>query len=87
MISVIIPTLNEEHNLSKNLSRITNHADEVIVADANSSDATRQVAKQHGCTVVDGGLPSKARNKGFEASNGDQLFFLDADVRISEEFF
>jgi glycosyltransferase involved in cell wall biosynthesis len=58
----------------------------VVVADAHSSDRTRQIAQEAGCTVVDGGLPGAGRNAGARASRGTLLLFLDADVRIGPGF-
>ena len=51
MLSIIIPTYNEEEYLPKLLNCIKNqtHKDyEIIVADANSKDKTRQIAKKYG---------------------------------------
>ena len=67
MISIIIPTLNEEAYLPKLLRSI--HGQhfkdmEVIVADAGSKDKTVQIAKAHGCKITPGGLPGKGRNEG-----------------------
>jgi GT2 family glycosyltransferase len=58
----------------------------VVVADAHSSDRTREIAREAGCTVVDGGLPGAGRNAGARASHGSLLLFLDADVRIGPGF-
>ena len=59
-ISIIIPTYNEEEYLPKLLESIKSQdfTDyEVIVADAQSNDNTREIAKEYGCVVVEGGLP------------------------------
>lgn len=90
MLSIIIPTLNEEKNLPRLLRIIEKQFKnnyEIIVADANSVDRTIEIAKNHNCRVVPGGLPAKGRNEGAKFSRGDLLFFLDADVIISENFF
>ena len=47
MLSIVIPTLNEENylpNLLRSLGKQTVKDFEVLVADANSQDATRQIA-------------------------------------------
>jgi glycosyltransferase involved in cell wall biosynthesis len=59
---------------------------EIIIADANSKDKTREIALNYGCRVVDGGLPAAGRNKGAAAASGDFLFFLDADVILPPGF-
>lgn len=88
-ISIIIPTLNEEQLLPKLLESIKKQTFtdyEVIVADAGSSDNTVTIAKEYGAVVVPGGLPGVGRNRGAEASKGEFLFFLDADVILPEDF-
>lgn len=89
MISVIIPTFNEEGYLPKLLScikRQTYKDYEVIVADSNSKDRTRQVAKKYRCKLVRGGLPATGRNNGAKVARGNVLLFLDADVQFHSNF-
>ncbi len=89
LISIIIPTLNEEKFLPKLLSSIKNQTYknfEIIVADANSVDRTIAIAKEYGVTVVEGGKPAKGRNNGAKVSNGEYLLFIDADVVVPEDF-
>lgn len=88
-ISIIIPTYNEEEYLPYLLESIkrqdfTDY--EVIVADAHSTDKTREIAKSFGAKIVDGGLPSVGRNKGVEAAQGEFLLFLDADVIMTRGY-
>lgn len=89
MISIIIPAYNEEKFLPKLLGCIQNQTYkdyEVIVADADSKDKTKQIAKKLGCKVVKGGLPAAGRNNGAKAAKGDIFLFLDADIQISQNF-
>ncbi|HDP73353.1 MAG TPA: glycosyltransferase [Candidatus Woesearchaeota archaeon] len=89
MISIIIPTLNEEKYLPKLLECIkkqTFRDFEVIVADNHSKDKTRQIAQEYGCKVVDGGLPGAGRNNGAKAAKGDYFIFFDADVAFDPKF-
>ncbi len=60
---------------------------EIIVSDADSTDRTVMIAKEHGCKVVKGGLPSVGRNRGAEAATGDYILFLDADVELMDKRF
>lgn len=90
MLSIIIPTLNEENYLPLLLKSIKaqDFFDcEIIVADAGSSDKTLEIAKQYDCKVIKGGLPAKARNEGAKIAKGGLLFFLDADTILPENFF
>ncbi|MFW6231314.1 MAG: glycosyltransferase [Nanoarchaeota archaeon] len=89
MISIIIPTLNEEKLLPRLLADIKKQTFtdyEVIVADAHSSDRTREIASDHGCRIVDGGMPGYARNKAAEHAKGEYLVFFDSDVSIKPNF-
>ncbi len=83
MLSIIIPTLNEENNLKKLLESIKDQSFnkyEIIVADAGSKDDTKKIAKEYGCKMVKGGSPAKGRNAGAKAARKKTLLFLDADV-------
>jgi glycosyltransferase involved in cell wall biosynthesis len=90
MISIIIPTLNEEDYLPLLLESIKNQdfdgEYEIIVADAGSVDKTREIAKSFGCRVVKGGLPAKGRNEGAKIAKDDILLFIDADVILPKNF-
>ena len=90
MLSIVIPTKNEEEYLPKLLASIakqTLQPLEVIVADAFSTDKTRQIAASFGAKVVDGGMPGPGRNRGAEAASGEVLLFLDADVQLNDPQF
>lgn len=89
MLSIIIPTLNEEEHLPRLLAslNVQTYADfEIIVADAGSTDKTLQVAKSYNATIVPGGLPAQGRNAGAKVARGDILLFLDADVILPPKF-
>jgi glycosyltransferase involved in cell wall biosynthesis len=88
-VSIVIPTLNEEQLLPLLLASIERQSCrdyEIIVADAGSTDRTRDVAGSFGATIVDGGLPGPGRNAGAERAQGEYLFFLDADVQLPDDF-
>lgn len=90
LLSIVIPVKNEEVFLPKLLRSIQkqNFSDyEVIVADAGSTDQTKEIAKSYGARIVKGGLPARGRNAGAEAARGDLLLFLDADVILPQGFF
>jgi rSAM/selenodomain-associated transferase 2 len=80
MLSVIIPTLNAEPFLGECLERMK-AADEIVVVDGGSADATVTVAERAGARVVEAprgrGVQLRA---GAEAAKGDWLLFLHADT-------
>ena len=89
IFSIIIPTYNEEEYLPVLLKSIKKQdfSDyEIIVADANSTDKTRDIAKDYGCIVVDGGLPAVGRNNGAKVAKGEYLMFLDSDLELTDEY-
>ncbi len=89
MLSIIIPTFNEEKYLPRVLDSLAcqTYVDyEIIIADADSTDATREIAIQHGCQVVPGGRPAQGRNAGARSAKGDYVLFLDADVTLDPSF-
>lgn len=88
-LTIVIPVLNEACRLPVLLGLIakqTRRPDAVIVADAGSTDATREIAREAGARVVDGGLPAIGRNAGAAAASTDLLLFLDADVEPPPEW-
>ncbi len=90
-VSVVIPALNEERHIGPLLSDLSNQtreADEVIVVDAGSRDGTVRVVERFPGVVVLSGSPpvAKGRNLGGRSARGDILVFLDADVRLPEDF-
>ncbi len=91
MLSIIIPTLNEEKYLPLLLSSIKKqkfHNYEIIVADADSNDKTVEIAKSFNCKIIKGGEPAKGRNEGAKIAKGDKFLFFDADnIYLPENFF
>ncbi len=89
VVSIIVPTLNEEEDLPILLDSIKAQSFtsyEVIVADAGSKDRTQEIAQAAGAKVVPGGMPGPGRNRGAEAARGELLFFFDADVDLPPDF-
>ena len=84
MISVIIPTLNEENNVERCIESITAEgADcEIIVADGGSSDRTAETAGRFREVVVieTGRGRGLQMNMGGRYSTGEVLLFLHADT-------
>ena len=82
LISVIIPTLDEEISLPVTLRPLADHPDvELIVVDGGSTDHTIEVAQQF-TPYVFVSRPGRARqmNVGARHATGDILLFLHADT-------
>ena len=88
-ISVVIPAKNEEEtlgyvleDLNQTISQLPNYEVQVICVDDHSTDATANIARSFGATVISNtGKAGKgmALRAGFAASNGEVLVMLDAD--------
>jgi glycosyltransferase involved in cell wall biosynthesis len=90
MISIVIPTYNEEKHLLfllDSLKKQTFLDYEIIVADNYSKDKTKKIAEKFNCKVVKGSFPGKARNKGARAANYENLIFIDADIILHDKNF
>jgi rSAM/selenodomain-associated transferase 2 len=83
MLSVVIPTLDAAATLAGCLAAL-DEADEIVVADGGSRDATRDIAAAAGARLVPAprGRGSQLR-AGVEAAHGDWLLFLHADTGLA----
>ena len=91
-LSVIIPTLNEEHNIAKLLpllqNGLQNTKHEIIVVDSKSSDRTIHVASDFEVTVLSCSKKCRAQqmNEGVAIAKGEILYFVHADSRPPKGF-
>lgn len=83
LVSVIIPTLNEEGYIEDALLSIKNQTYkniEIIVSDGFSGDRTIDIARKYADKVIVKKTNiAAARNMGVRRANGDIIVFLDAD--------
>lgn len=90
-ISVVVPALNEEKYLEKNLMTLMNQSYknfEIIVVDNNSTDHTAQIAKKYGAIVIschEKGVGA-ARQAGFLKAKGTIIATTDADNLLPEDW-
>jgi len=93
MITVIIPTLNEEKYIGRLLEQLKKQKYaplEIIVVDADSDDKTLRVLKKYtGIKVIKTKErnTSYQRNLGAKKAKGELLVFIDADMRLPNNFF
>jgi len=82
LVSVIIPTHDEEAVLGRTLEHLSREDGlEIIVSDGGSRDTTREIASKNGAVVlnVPGGRAMQ-QNAGAAGAKGELLLFLHADT-------
>jgi glycosyltransferase involved in cell wall biosynthesis len=92
-ISTVIPTYNRAELLERSVRSVlaqTRPADEVLVVDDGSTDATADVVRALGPTVrylrqANAGA-SAARNHGVRVASGEYVAFLDSDDEWASDF-
>lgn len=89
-VSFVMPTLNVEALLDNVLSSITRQTYprdryEIILADAQSTDRTREIAKKYGAIVLDdhGRNMEEGKRLAVQHAKGDYIVFVDADNEIT----
>jgi rSAM/selenodomain-associated transferase 2 len=93
MVSIIIPTYNEEENIAETIRQIkardTNKLiSEIIVSDGQSTDKTMEQASKAGATVLSSPKKGRAAQMNFGActANEEILYFIHADSIPPENF-
>lgn len=85
-LSVIIITLNEQENIRPCLESVK-WADEIVVVDGGSEDATVEICHEFGATVIVNrnwkGFGYQ-KNLALQHANGDWILSLDADERVTD---
>lgn len=87
-LSVCMIVRDEEQNLPRALQSVAGVADEIVVVDTGSVDATRAVASSFGACLYRYAWSddfAAARNASLEHAHGDWILVLDADEALSPE--
>lgn len=77
----------EERYLDRCLKSVKSLVREMIIVDTGSTDATRDIARRHGATLIDfqwNGDFALARNAGLKHATGRWILVLDADEELGE---
>ncbi len=84
-LSVVLTTLNEEHNIERCL-RSVRWADEIVVVDSFSWDRTVELARGIHRRVYQHEYPGSSRQveRGIDYATGDWMFIIDADEEMTE---
>jgi glycosyltransferase involved in cell wall biosynthesis len=92
-LTIVIPAKNEAKLIPRLLTSLTNQDyskmpnTKVLVADANSTDLTREIVlgfrDRLNVSVVAGGVPSVGRNLGAAHAESTYVLFLDADIELA----
>ena len=87
-LSVVLATRNEEANLAKCLESVKEIADEIVIADEQSTDKTVEIAKKYKAKIIS--VPHQenfhiTKNIAINAAKGEWILQLDADEVISPE--
>jgi glycosyltransferase involved in cell wall biosynthesis len=86
-LSICVITLNEAHDLPRLLKSAEGVAEEVVVVDSGSTDATMEIARSAGACVLTRAWTNYAEQKNFAAAQAseDWILLLDADEELSGE--
>lgn len=89
-LSFVVPTYNSARTVAACVESLRAQAHpevEVIVVDNHSTDGTAEIAAASGAdrVIIAGPERCAQRNRGFEASTGDIVVFIDSDMRVTPE--
>jgi len=85
-LSVVLITLNEAANLSRALANVS-WAQEIVVVDSGSTDATKEIAKSLGARVIEEPWKGFAaqKNSAIAHATSEWILSLDGDEEVSSE--
>lgn len=86
MISVALAVFNEEQALERCLQSVKKIADEIVVVDGGSTDASVEIAKKFQAKIIHTTNPPMFhmnKQKALDAAKGDWILALDADEVVS----
>jgi len=88
LLSVVVNTLNAAKYLEAALRSAQGIADDLVVVDMHSDDATREIAERFGARIFlhprTGGYVEPARNFAIGQARGTWVLVLDADERLDD---
>jgi glycosyltransferase involved in cell wall biosynthesis len=85
-LSVVIITFNEEKNIGRCIDSVKNIADEIIVVDSCSTDATTEIAESKGAIIKLQPFLGyvEQKNMALSVASNDYVLSLDADEALDK---
>src|ERR1700730_18792794 len=85
--SICVIPLNEANDLPRLLKSVEDLAEEIVVVDSGSTDATVEIAEAAGARVLERAWTNYAEQKNYAAAQAseDWILLLDADEELSGE--
>lgn len=86
-LSVVIITYNEERNLARCLASVKTIADDIVVVDSFSKDATEKIANEYGARFIQHAFAGHIEQKNWAITQAKfpYVLSLDADEALTEE--
>ncbi|UPT67520.1 MAG: glycosyltransferase family 2 protein [Sphingobacteriales bacterium JAD_PAG50586_3] len=86
-LSVVIIAFNEERNIGRCIDSVSEIADEVLVVDSGSTDATKAICETKGARVIEHAFEGHIEQKNYAALQAtyEWVLSLDADEALSPE--
>jgi hypothetical protein len=87
LLSVCLITRNEQRFLAGCLESVVGIADEVVLVDTGSTDATQEIARSFSCRILRHEWThdyAAVRNVGLAAARGQWILCIDADERLHD---
>ncbi len=86
-ITATVITYNEQRNIERCLNSLLGVADEIVVVDSNSTDATVEICERYGCRVVRRPFSGFGSQRQFATGLTSHRYILsiDADEVLSED--
>ncbi len=87
MLSATIITRNEERNIERCLNSLIGVADEIVVVDSHSTDATADICRRYGCKVTERDFTGYGSQRQYAAglASAPYVLSIDADEVLSDE--
>lgn len=85
-LSATVITRNEERNIERCLNSLIGVADEIVVVDSHSDDATVDICRRYGATVRQRPFAGYGPQRQYAATvaNGNYVLSIDADEMLTE---